>query len=407
MKIREYLPEKDFTSVERIWRETGWIRDTNKVALEYMLNSGTCTVGEMNSEAESLAISSPGSLQYLDESIPFSGVLAVSTSHIARKKGLGLLVTAESVAQEALNGALVSGLGCFDQGYYDKLGFGTGSYERFISFDPATLSVNLKADVPLRLTRDDWEEIHNSRLNRRLYHGSCTIFNSNITKAELTHSAYSFGLGYKDGKEITHMLWFKTENIRHGPYFVSFLTFKTKNQFHELLALLKNLSDQITLIKMLEPINIQFQDILERPIRTRRITQNSTEENTMISVAFWQMRICHLENCIEKTHLSGEKVDFNLHLDDPIEKYLKKESEWKGISGDYIVSLGSYSRAEKGNNQNLPTLKASVGAFTRMWLGVLPPSGLTFTDSISGPSELIKSLDKVCRLPQPKIDWDL
>lgn len=71
-----------------------------------------------------------------------------------------------------------------------------------------------------------------------------------------------------------------------------------------------------------------------------------------------------------------------------------------------MVTLGSDSRAVKGNKSNLRTLKATVGAFTRMWLGVQPAAGLHITDKLDGPMSLLKELDRVLRLPKPHPDWD-
>ena len=55
---------------------------------------------------------------------------------------------------------------------------------------------------------------------------------------------------------------------------------------------------------------------------------------------------------------------------------------------------------------SLPTLKASVGAFTRLWLGVLSANGLAVTDQLSGPPDLLGELDRAFLLPQPHPDWD-
>ena len=110
--------------------------------------------------------------------------------------------------------------------------------------------------------------------------------------------------------------------------------------------------------------------------------------------------------CLAHTHLPGDEVRFNLKLNDPIEKYLADDSSWRGISGDYVITLGSSSGAEKGTNANLPTLTASVGAFTRMWMGVRPASGLSMTDDLAGSAELLQTLDRVLCLPQPKLDWE-
>jgi hypothetical protein len=47
-----------------------------------------------------------------------------------------------------------------------------------------------------------------------------------------------------------------------------------------------------------------------------------------------------------------------------------------------------------------------VGAFTRLWLGVRPASGLAITDDLCAPPALLDQLDRVLRLPEPKPDWD-
>ena len=78
---------------------------------------------------------------------------------------------------------------------------------------------------------------------------------------------------------------------------------------------------------------------------------------------------------------------------------------WRGVSGGYRVTLGRESHAETGFDDGLPTLTASVGAFTRLWLGVRPASGLAVTDELSGPPELLRQLDESVRLLSPVTDW--
>ena len=56
----------------------------------------------------------------------------------------------------------------------------------------------------------------------------------------------------------------------------------------------------------------------------------------------------------------------NLELSDPIEGYLDENASWRGVGGEYVVSLGPESSAKAGADVRLPTLSASVGAFTRM-----------------------------------------
>ena len=49
---------------------------------------------------------------------------------------------------------------------------------------------------------------------------------------------------------------------------------------------------------------------------------------------------------------------------------------------------------------------ASVNAFTRLWLGVCPATGLSVTDGLEAPRELLEELDVVLRLLDPQPDWD-
>ncbi|MCP4936801.1 MAG: hypothetical protein GY927_22005 [bacterium] len=93
-------------------------------------------------------------------------------------------------------------------------------------------------------------------------------------------------------------------------------------------------------------------------------------------------------------------------MSDPIEKYLSADAPWHGIGGSYIVTLGPESGAEMGHDDGLPTLTASVGAFTRLWIGVLNATGLSITDELTGPPELLQALDGILRLPQPQLGWD-
>ncbi|MBU7014544.1 MAG: hypothetical protein HXS43_06915 [Theionarchaea archaeon] len=157
---------------------------------------------------------------------------------------------------------------------------------------------------------------------------------------------------------------------------------------------------------MREPPGLQLQDLLEMPFRIRQVTQKSAFENRMQTYAYWQMRILNLEECLEKTHLPGGEISFNLVLSDPIEAILPADVPWKGVSGTYVVTLGPSSHAEVGKDGTLPTLKASVGAFTRLWLRVRPATGLAATDDVHGPQELLDDLDRVLCIPEPHPDWD-
>ncbi len=408
MNYRNYDPENDKKAAHRIFREVGWVEnDEQEKALDIFLTGGRTLVADINGEAECLAASAPGDIRYLEQDISLSAITSVVTSRIARKQGLAKRLTARLIAENAADGAMMSGLGIFEQGFYNLLGFGGGSYEHWISFDPAQLTVELSHRVPQRLAKDDWEIMHAALLRRQRGHGAVNILPVQYTQGELNWMPEGFGLGFFDGPDqsLTHFFW-ATAKGEHGPYSVHAMAYQTWDQFLELMGLLRSLGDQVHQVRMREPSAIVVQDLLDQPFRFRRLTEESKYQQTNRATAYWQLRICDLPGCLARTHLLGNTLRFNLELSDPIEQYLDAETAWRGTAGEYIVALGPESSAEPGVDVTLPTLSASVGAFTRMWLGVRPASGLAVTDDLVASPDLLAALDRTLRLPQPRLDWD-
>ncbi|NIT35962.1 MAG: GNAT family N-acetyltransferase [candidate division Zixibacteria bacterium] len=411
MEYRAYDAERDREAVHRIWYETGWLepgKAEHEEAMDIFLGAGRALVADVGGEAECLAHTAPGSLRYLDEDLPFSCVTAVTTSRVARKQGLAKRLTAAAVAADAAEGALVSGLGMFEQGYYDMLGFGTGGYENWFSFDPARLTVKAKCRVPRRLAAADWAAVHRARLSRARGHGGCNLTPPEMTRAEMLAATNGFGLGYADGPggELSHLMWCSAAKKEEGPYRINWLVYQTGEQFLELMALLRSLGDQVRLVRMREPQGIQLQDLIERPFQIHTLTEKSKFEHKVDAVAYWQMRVLDVPGCLARTRLAGEEIRFNLKLADPIAEHLSEGSAWRGVAGDYVVTLGPTSDAVRGSDKSLSTLAASVGAFTRMWLGARPATGLAVTDDLAGPPGLLEALDATLRLPEPKPDWE-
>ena len=410
MKFRAYNHDQDKDAIRQIWREIGWLTKEKREedALDLFLTAGHTTVAEVNGKPECLVVSMPGTIRYLKQELPFSALAGVVTSRIARKRGLASRLTAHVVAHEAAQGALACGLGMFEQGYYNQLGFGTGCYDHWYSFDPAQLKVSLIPRMPDRLTADDWKMVHASRLARHRGHGACNLTAPENTLLEMFCGSNGFGLGYHDGPhgELAHHIWCWTKDVEHGPYNISWMCYETREQFIELLAVIKSLGDQIRLVKVREPQGIQLQDLLHQPLKNRQVTKDSKYENQLHAAAYWQLRICHLTECLKQTHLKGEELRFNLVLADPIEQFLDEDTPWNGIAGNYVITLGEESQAYPGKDKHLPTLQASVNAFSRLWLGVRPAIGLAFTDDIVGPPSLLRDLDQVISLPDPNPDWD-
>ncbi len=407
MDIRSYQHDRDYEDCLRIYREVGWVSESDheKAVAEFVL-SGRGLVTELHGSAECLVVAHAGTLRYVTTDLPMSAVGSVTTSRIARKQGYASHLTAQLLAQEAAHGFAIAILGIFEQGYYNQLGFGNGSYQYWCSFDPSMLELPVKAAVPVRLGREDWQAMHEGRLRRVHVHGSCSLTPSAATHADVMWSENGFGLGYLDTVgNVTHHFWCSPKG-EHGPYRIHWLAYQTKQQFLELLALIKSLGDQVRSVSLIEPPNIQLQDLIRHPIKMREMTKNSPYENRMTAGAFWQARILNLEACLAATQLTCPPLRFNLSLIDPVAPFLSETTAWNGAGGDYVITLGPQSSAEVGTDSKLPTMHASINAFTRLWLGIRPATSLSWTDDLQAPETLLRALDLALHLPNPTLDWD-
>jgi len=405
--IRKVNLKKDLKHIQRIWHEVGWVGHDEFKYLDDWVKNSNGLVAEVNGQAECYVSSLLGDFKYQQNTLPFSAITAVTTSFIARKQGLAGKMTALQIANDALSGAKISGLSMFEQGFYNQLGYGNGTYEYLIEFSPSTLVINQPFRTPERLTKKHYKEIHESRLHRLRKHGSCVLPISN-TRFAVSCGSKKFGLGYRDeNNNLTHHIWLNGLGSEDGPLYVRWLNYQNYNQFIELMALIKSLGDQIKLISMIEPPDIFIQDILKKPFFHRYLSKNSKFMNQNKSFSFSQFRILDLFRCIEITTLEIKEFSFNLKLSDPIESYLDSSSEWQGISGEYIITLGQNSFCENGKNKKLDTLHTTVNGFTRMWAGVLPASSLIISEDFSANENLIQKLDYAfASLPKPHPDWD-
>lgn len=361
----------------------------------------------INDEAECAVHWTPGRVRYQDETLELGAITAVTTSHIARKLGFAKNLTARSLACQFQAGVAVSALGIFDQGFYNQLGYGSGPYETLVQFDPTTLRVDTSFRSPTRLSSDDYVAIHHAMTHRKMYHGAVTLKPSKIIEAEIQLIEKPFGFGYFDGPDntLSHFILGEMKG-EYGPYDISLRAYQTRDQLMELLALIKSVGDQINSFTTLEFGEFQLQDLLDQPFRNQRIRKNGRFEQSLSAVAYWQMRILDLDTCLAKTHLSGPGVRFNLQLSDPVGELLEGDMRWHGLAGEYVVELGEESLARTGQEKNLPTLKASINAFSRMWFGVRPASNIAITDDLKGDESLIKALDKAICFPRPHFGWD-
>lgn len=407
IRILDYDHERHFEAVKRIHFEVGWLDDEDDAkAFERWVPHLDGVVFPMDGEAECAVFTCPGTLRHLDTDVDMTTVLAVTTSRVARKLGVAKKLTVRALARGVEAGGEIAALGMFEQGFYDRLGFGTGAYAQRIKFDPATLLVDRPFRPPKRIAKDDWRQVHQAMRDRLRGHGGCVLKPPEILRADMVLSK-PVGLGYYDGPggTLSHFLWGEAHG-EHGPYDIHLYAYQTPDQLFELLALIRSLGDQVSSFSMEEPPEIQMQDLLRQPFRNRGLTRGSKFAADHVTRAYWQARILDLQKCLAKTCLDAEDVTFNLRLSDPIADHLDGNHQWRGVAGDYVVTLGEQSRAQPGSAAKLPTLTASVSAFSRLWLGVRNASSLALTDDLHGDADLLRALDRALRLPPPHTGWN-
>ncbi len=403
--FRSYQGERDEDAVLRIYREAGWVsKAEEEEATRLLIGSGRGSVAEVHEQAECFVLAHSGTLRYLDEDLPLSIVTGVLTGRVARQQGLARHLTARMLIEEASSGAAVSILSVFEQGYYNQLGFGSGTTEHWLAFDPSLLTIPGKPRPPARLTQRDGPILHQARLRRLRAHGACSILAPEFTRAELFWTENGFGLGYLDHQdECTHHIWCSAKG-ESGPFRVEWMAYRTRDQFLELLQLIRSLGDQVHSVRMDEPPQVQMQDFLRQPFKMRQITKSSAHENRMSAGAYWQARILDLNRCIRSVR-AAIPVRFNLVLTDPLTSLVPEDANWRGIGGQYTITLGQASSLEPGPSEELPIVHASVNAFTRFWLGVRSATELSWSDDLEAPPELLHTLDAAVRLPSPHPDW--
>jgi predicted acetyltransferase len=405
MDIRPFDLKEDIRAVERIWYECGWVENETQAAfVKDFLGTGSCIVGCLDGTPECQVHTVPGTIHHLKTPLKLCAVTAVTTSRIARKQGFARVMTAQQLAAGAENGAEVAALGMFDQGFYDQVGFGTGAYEHMIRFDPTTLLVDSPFRVPSRLTAENWADVHGAMVDRLKHHGAVVLDPPILMKGELGWHENGFGLGYYEGKKLSHFFWAEAKD-EHGPYEISFMAYRSLEELMELLALIKSLGDQVSSFVMQEPAHLQLQTLLKQPFRNRRNTFRSTFENIHRSAAWWQVRLLDVAACLDKFSWPGEAFEFNLNLTDPAADFLSGDG-WQGVGGEYVVRIGERSGAQPGARTGLPTLTASINTFSRLYFGIASATEQLVAPDFSAPDELVRQLDAAFCLPRMSTSWD-
>ncbi|MEQ8693562.1 MAG: GNAT family N-acetyltransferase [Pseudomonadales bacterium] len=398
--FRDFDFARDLPAVKRIWQEVGWVDDAEGIAqLDHFFNCGRTRVATIAGEAECSVHTVPGTFNQRGRVLKLCAVTAVTTSRIARGHAFAKRLTAEQLLHARRNGAQMAALGMFDQGFYDLLGFGTGAYDNEFTFDPDLLQVNHRVPTPERFGVDDVERLCAAMKDRLPAHGGVALDPVPLLCAELGFHTHSFGLGYsgKDGK-VSHFVWLNPEGER-GPYRVLFMAYQSTDQLLELLGLLKSLADQVYSCILREPPELQLQSLLARPLRHQALTKNGKHQNHIRSLAWWQARILDLPAVVSTFDDLANTIAFNLVLDDPLDAFAQEEDE--PLGGEYVVHLGADASAVRGRDPQLPQLKASINALTRLLIGVASAEQLALTDEFTAPPDLLATLSQALRMPKP------
>ena len=170
---RVFERDRDLEQLQRVWRETGWLEegDLSKRGIEAYLNACDTIVEDVHGVMDIGASRAEGVLQVQGSGLPLCVIAGVYAGLAGRQGGHATRLTALQVAAGVADGAAVASLGIFDQGFYDRLGFGIGPYVHRMTVEPASLKVPRLERSPVRLTVDDAAEMHACRLARRHEHG--------------------------------------------------------------------------------------------------------------------------------------------------------------------------------------------------------------------------------------------
>ena len=400
VEVRDYCDD-DLPSVTRMWREVGWIEhdsERHAEALGRLLQYGAARVGVVAGDAECLVHRTPGTIRYDGVDLPLCAITAVTTSPIARNLGLASRMTAEAIGAGANEGAAVAALGMFEQGFYDRFGMGTLAYVDYLSFDPAKLRVDPPRRAPVRVTRDDWTEVAGLMARRARRHGSVNLDPPEVLQVELAFVEDPYlGFGFRGGDGRLTACIVGTSAGEHGPFKVQLLAYEDDDDLRDLLGLLRSLAAQLHRVQMVEPAGIQVQDLIDRPIRGAE-PDDPDHRAWHTAMAWYQLRILDLPACVAARTWPGDEVSFDVVLTDPLSE---ADGDWPGVAGDHSITVGPTSTVQPGHRGGLPVLRASIGALSRLWFGVRPATGLTVTDDLTGPPQLLEALDRALVLPPP------
>ena len=159
-----------------VWHDCGWSDKVDECELlDTFFKLGPSWVGIRDETVQSIVHTAAATIRYQETDIPLQAVTGVTTALQARRGGLAAKTLGHAMAAGVANGAIVSALGIFDQGYYDRLGYGSLDIMRFIRFDPKDIRGAAIHRSPHRFSESDIEDIHNARSRRWLQIGRAHV----------------------------------------------------------------------------------------------------------------------------------------------------------------------------------------------------------------------------------------
>jgi predicted acetyltransferase len=395
--IRRY-ENRDRDDIVRIWQEVGWIDDSEREArgLEALLDGGDALVGEIDGEPECCVHRLRGRMRYLGADLPLSVVSAVTTSRIARRRGLATEMTGRLVLDAAADGAALAVLGMFEQGFYERFGFGSGSYTQRFNFDPGTLEVSPPTQRVVRLSPDDAAELHDLMQRAERSHGGVCIDDPSFLAAQLHFHDELVALGIRSSEgRLTGAVAGTARSSSHADL-ETFIA-ETPDDAIELFGLIKDLSDQWLTVEVEQPPGFQLQDLIDQPIRQRRQRRQMHGAPFHDAVAWWQVRILDLEACWSRVPWRTEPRAVVLRVTDPL-----GPDESTNLTGDWTVHLGPRTTVERGASPDLPVLSGGIGPISRLWLGVRSATTLARSTDLDAPDDVLVALDAGLGLPTPE-----
>jgi predicted acetyltransferase len=403
--------------VLRVWSETGWWdgedRREEQIRAFFVANDGRSVVGRISGHTESVVHRSLGSLRYDTTDLSLGAITATATSRVARRQGLASMLTARSVAHLSDEGVAVAYLGMFEQGFYDRLGFGTGPYENLVWVYPGALDVPVHYRAPERFDLDrDIEELHAAQVGRYLDHGGVVVGTEALTQSGVRIDSDVSVYGYRTDGAISHYLCVVTTED-NGPDRVVQWAYQSPRQCLELLRLIQEWGDQLDLVRFCEPVWLQAQDIMVDPGREHRRTTGGRFAVRIEADAWWQMRIVDLPACIRAMAATNNPMSIVAEIDDPISDHLLDSGyggSWGGLTGRWRFEFGAHNSARRPTEtegDDAVDLHTSIAALSQWWLGARSATTLSAMDRFDADPYIIDRLDGLtAHLPTPQPGWD-